>query len=221
MIKITFLYLKRCIVKFVDYLYIMNTSTTVIEHHPWPPFIPNGARLLFLGTFPPGSHRWSMPFFYPNHINDFWRVMGLIYFADKDKLYLPHLKTFDLEKIKELLTQRHIAMSDTGLEVRRLKGNASDKYLEIITPIPLADVLLQMPDCATIASTGEKAAQVVAEITGTEVPKTGGYIDTIFAGRTIRIYRMPSTSRAYPLAFTKKAEIYRQMLLECDLCDPT
>lgn len=198
----------------------MNNETAVIERHPWPPFIPEGARLLFLGTFPPGSHRWSMPFFYPNPINDFWRVMGLIYFNDKDKLYLPHLKTFDLEKIKEFLTQRHIAMSDTGLEVRRLKGNASDKYLEIVTPIALADVLSQIPECTTIATTGEKAAQVVAHITATEMPKTGGYTDTFFANRNIRIYRMPSTSRAYPLALDKKADIYRQMLSERNLCDP-
>lgn len=197
----------------------MNHTEATIERHPWPPFIPQGARILIMGTFPPGEHRWSMPFFYPNTINDFWRVMGIIYFNDKDKLYLPHLKTFDLEKIKEMLAARHIALGDTGLEVRRLKGNAADKFLDIVTPIPLADTLALMPECTAVATTGEKAAQVIAEITGTDVPKTGTYTETDFAGRHLRIYRMPSTSRAYPLPLAKKAEIYRNMLSELNLCD--
>lgn len=197
----------------------MNQTAATIERHPWPPFIPQGARILIMGTFPPGEHRWSMPFFYPNPINDFWRVMGIIYFNDKDKLYLPHLKTFDLGKIKEMLAAHHIALGDTGLEVRRLKGNAADKFLDIVTPIPLADTLALMPECTAVATTGEKAAQVIAEITGTEVPKTGTYTETDFAGRHLRIYRMPSTSRAYPLPLAKKAEIYRNMLSELNLCD--
>lgn len=197
----------------------MNQTEATKESHPWPPFIPQGARILIMGTFPPGQHRWSMPFFYPNPINDFWRVMGIIYFGDKDSLYLPHLKTFDLEKIKKLLVQRHIAMGDTGLEIQRLKGNASDKFLNIITPIPLADTLERIPECIALATTGEKAAQVVADLTDTQVPKTGSCIETDFAGRHLRIYRMPSTSRAYPMPLVQKAEIYRSMLSDLNLCD--
>ena len=46
----------------------------VIEEHPLQPFLPTGARVLFLGSFPPPREKWSMEFFYPNFINDFWRV---------------------------------------------------------------------------------------------------------------------------------------------------
>ncbi|MDE6757628.1 MAG: uracil-DNA glycosylase family protein, partial [Muribaculaceae bacterium] len=102
-----------------------------------------------------------------------------------------------MEKIKKLLETRHIAMGDTGLEVVRLKGNASDKYLDIIKPIPLAKTLEQMPECIAVATTGEKAARVVAEITNTEMPRTGSFIEAEFAGRPLKIYRMHSTSRAY------------------------
>ena len=59
-------------------LYGMN-----IEVHPLEPFLPENGRILFLGSFPPPRWRWSMEFFYPNWINDFWRIMGLIYFCDK------------------------------------------------------------------------------------------------------------------------------------------
>ena len=54
-----------------------------IETHPLTPFLPRHATVLFLGSFPPPRARWSMDFFYPNWINDFWRVMGLIFFDDK------------------------------------------------------------------------------------------------------------------------------------------
>ena len=41
-----------------------------IEIHPFEPYVPDGARFLFLGTFPPKAEKWSMEFFYPNKIND-------------------------------------------------------------------------------------------------------------------------------------------------------
>ena len=55
-----------------------------VERHPFQPFLPKGARLLMLGTFPPSEKRWSMKFYYPNFINDMWRIFGLLFFQDKD-----------------------------------------------------------------------------------------------------------------------------------------
>ena len=42
----------------------------IIESHPFEPFLPEGAKILMLGTFPPAEHRWCMPFYYPNFHND-------------------------------------------------------------------------------------------------------------------------------------------------------
>ena len=53
------------------------------ERHPLEPFLPENARLLMLGSFPPKRVRWSMEFFYPNLQNDMWRIMGLLFFGDK------------------------------------------------------------------------------------------------------------------------------------------
>lgn len=178
------------------------------ETHPWPPFIPVGAKVLIMGTFPPGSHRWSMDFYYPNRTNDFWFMMGLIFFGDKDALYDRPSCTFRLEKIKQLLTEKGIAMNDTGRRVRRLKGNASDKFLEIIEPVDLEALLERMPDCRAIATTGEKAADVIAQLTATEAPRMGQFVD---GPNGIALWRMPSTSRAYPLALEKKAEFYERL----------
>ena len=81
----------------------MKANEQPLERHPWKPFIPHGARYLFLGTFPPKPVRWSMPFYYPNRMNDYWRVMGLIFLGDRDALWVNELKAFDLEAIKALL----------------------------------------------------------------------------------------------------------------------
>lgn len=72
---------------------------TDIEYHPFEPFLPDNAKVLFLGSFPPGSKRWSMDFYYPNFINDFWRIMGMIYFGQRDYFVRSGHKSFDKEHI--------------------------------------------------------------------------------------------------------------------------
>lgn len=186
----------------------METNEQPIESHPWEPFIPEGAKILIMGTFPPGQHRWSMDFYYPNRTNDFWPMMGLIFFNDRNALVDPASRQFDLIKIKNLLIEKGIALNDTGRRIRRLKGNASDKFLEIVEPVPLYDLLARMPACHTVATTGEKAAGVIAEITGSAAPKMG---QMTLSDDGLRIWRMPSTSRAYPLRLEKKAEYYAEM----------
>ncbi|MCM1451670.1 MAG: uracil-DNA glycosylase family protein [Clostridium sp.] len=181
----------------------------IIETHPWEPFLPENAKILIMGTFPPGEKRWSMDFYYPNPINDFWRIMGLIFLGNKDALWDGATKTFRLPEIKALMREKGIALNDTARKVCRLKGNASDKYLEILEPAPLYELLGKMPLCHNVATTGEKAAQVVAGLTSTAVPKMGEYVTT---DEGLRIWRMPSTSRAYPMKLEKKAEYYRRML---------
>ncbi len=77
-----------------------------IETHPWKPFIPDRAVILILGTFPPGRHRWGMDFYYPNRTNDFWPMMGLIFLGDRYALYDRDTRSFRLDAIKHLLTEK-------------------------------------------------------------------------------------------------------------------
>jgi G:T/U-mismatch repair DNA glycosylase len=194
-----------------------------IEKHPFEPFLPACARILFLGSFPPQPHRWCMPFYYPNWINDFWRIMGLVFYADKDHFCVPAEKRFDETAIRDFCTREGLAFYDTACEVRRLKDNASDAFLEIVKPTDMPALLLQLPHCNTLVTTGQKATEVIAESFGCDVPPVGGSIDiNIPLGascdqnqtsntRPVRFWRMPSTSRAYPLALEKKAEAYKRL----------
>lgn len=184
-----------------------------LERHPWAPFIPDHAKILIMGTFPPKPNRWRMNFYYPNPTNDFWRIMGIIFYGDPLALYDSDRKEFDLAEIKVLLRREGIAMNDTGHKVRRLRDNASDKFLEIVEPVDLERLLRSMPECGVVVTTGEKAASVVAALTDTKVPRTGEYVDTVYQplGRKLRIWRMPSTSRAYPLPLQQKASFYARL----------
>lgn len=199
---------RRFLFNFAD----MNNHQPTLERHPWPPYIPNGARYLFLGTFPPKPERWSMPFFYPNKINDFWRIMGIIFFeGDRDALWDKQLQRFDLEVIKSFLDKEGIALWDTAMAVRRLRDNASDKFLDIVEPIDLASLLESHPTITTVVTTGEKATGIVAEQAGIGIPAIGNPVACQIDHHQFTLWRMPSSSRAYPLALDKKADAYRKV----------
>lgn len=193
----------------------MENKELEIESHPWQPFIPDGAKVLIMGTFPPQAKRWSMDFYYPNRTNDFWKICGLLFLGDKDALLSDDRKTYDIDKIRSLMTEKRIALNDTVRKARRLKGNASDKFLEVIEPVPLFGLLSEMPGCHAVATTGEKAAGIVAALTGTDIRRMGEMTlaavpppDASESPGQLEIWRMPSTSRAYPLAVELKAEYY-------------
>ena len=152
-----------------------------------------------------------MEFYYPNWLNDFWRICGLVFYGDRDHFVIPGKKSFDLERIKSFCTEKGIALYDTATEVRRLNDNASDKFLEVVTPTDIPALLEQIPECRTVVTTGQKATDVLAGAFGCGEPGVGGRIGLIISGRQIDFYRMPSTSRAYPLPLDRKADAYRSL----------
>ena len=185
------------------------TSLPPIERHPFEPFLPADAKVLMLGSFPPQSKRWSMEFYYPNFINDMWRILGLIFFGDKNRFVDVAAKKFKLEDIVDFCTETGIAMYDTATAVRRLKDNASDKFLEVVIPTDIPAMLREIPQCKAIVTTGEKATDTLCQTFGINAPATGEYSEFLFENRPMRLYRMPSSSRAYPLSLEKKAAAYR------------
>lgn len=184
------------------------------ETHPLQPFLPSNAVLLMLGSFPPKQIRWSMDFYYPNLQNDMWRIFGIVFFDDKDHFLNPGGKSFDKEKIVAFLNEKGIALSDTASEVIRQKDNASDKHLDIVAPVDLKKLLDAIPHCKAIAVTGQKALDTIRTIVDAAEPKVGEYVEFNWEGRAMRLYRMPSSSRAYPKPIPEKAAVYSKMFHE-------
>lgn len=157
-----------------------------------------------------------MDFFYPNFINDMWRIMGLVFFEDKDHFVVSGAdgkmeKRFDKDGCAGFAAEKGIAMYDTACEIRRLKDNASDKFLEIVTPTDLQALLDKIPDCRAVVTTGQKATDVICDTFGCREPAVGECSEFMVGDKSMRFWRMPSSSRAYPLPLDKKAGYYMNM----------
>ena len=184
-----------------------------IEEHPLQPFLPQNARMLFLGSFPPPKTRWSMEWFYPNWINDFWRIQGLIHFDDKNYFEIKGEKRFDKERIMSFCKEKGMAFFDTARKVCRLKDNADDNFLDILEPTDVFALLRQMPSCSVVVTTGGKASEEICTYFNSKgidvkVPKVGENVSINSDLWTGIWWRMPSSSRAYPMKLEKKAEYY-------------
>ena len=186
--------------------------TIPIENHPLEPFLPKNARLLMLGSFPPQQKRWCMNFFYPNRTNMMWEIFGEVFFGDSQRLMDVEHKTFRLADIQVLLNEKGIAIFDTATAVRRLSGNASDKDLQIVEKTDISALLERIPVCHDIVCTGQKSFSVLTEDYGVEVPKMGEYNELVINGRKMRLWRMPSSSRAYPMPLKEKTAYYKRMM---------
>ena len=143
-----------------------------------------------------------------------WCIFGLVFKNDRDYFVDTAAKTFRLDLLRPFLEETGIALYDTACAVRRLQGNAADKFLEIVTPTDLDALLSQLPQCRAIVTTGGKATETLLAHFNAQLPKIGSYAAVRFVGRPLRLYRMPSSSRAYPLSLDKKAAYYKQMFLE-------
>lgn len=186
-------------------------SSYPIEQHPLGFFLPDNTRLLMLGSFPPPRPRWSMNFYYPNIQNDMWRILGLLFYADKDH-FLASRKAFSEEKAQAFCREKGIGIGDTAVEIIRLNGNASDKFLEIVTPIRPEEILSQIPACRAIVVTGQKALDTLLSVLPPmQAPKVGSFEEFTLIDRRFKLFRMPSSSRAYPRPLEEKAAVYRGM----------
>lgn len=136
-------------------------ATQPIEQHPLGFFLPENTKLLMLGSFPPPRARWSMNFYYPNIQNDMWRILGLVFYNDKE-YFLETKKAFSEEKAKAFCREKGIGIGDTAMEIIRLKN-------------------------------------------------VGSYSRFTLSSRIFHLYRMPSSSRAYPKPLEEKAAVYKQM----------
>ena len=193
-----------------------------VEYHPLRPFLPENAKVLFLGSFPPQRKRWCMDFYYPNFINDHWRIEGQIFFGNKNHFVDLEAKRFKIDEIVTFCQAKGLAFFDTSTAIRRLQDNASDKFLEVVEPTNIPALLEQLPHLRAIVTTGEKATETICTSLGIlTIPKVNTSVTIPLAitvplaswrgvrGEALLLWRLPSSSRAYPLSFDKKVEAYR------------
>ena len=202
----------------ISYLNTENIARSKggVEYHPLRHLLPENAKVLFLGSFPPQRKRWCMDFYYPNFINDHWRIEGQIFFGDKNHFVDLEAKRFKIDEIIAFCKEKGLAFFDTSTAIRRLQDNASDKFLEVVEPTDIHALISHLPHLHAIVTTGEKATETICKTMGiVDVPKVNAYVEITNTNHTnltnrggLLLYRLPSSSRAYPLSFDKKVEAY-------------
>lgn len=203
---------------------LAENSAVDVETHPFEPVLPPNATIMMMGTFPPTADKWAMSFHYPNFYNDMWRIYGRVFFDDADYFRVDDEKRFDPERIRDFMFERGIASCPTVKQAIRETGNASDKNLTVVTPVDLDDILPQVPKVKSLFTTGGKATEVLLNLLNeppakSKYPKTNQSIDYPYQWQSadnkkvdpndLTLYRLPSTSRAYPLSLDKKVAAYK------------
>ena len=196
-----------------------NTFNDKRERHPLKPFISPKVKVMMIGSFPPARSKWNIEFYYPNFQNAMWRIFGIGFFDNKDFFLAKDKKSFDVDLLKSTLTNKGIGVGDMGQEVIRLKNNASDKYLQIVQPLNVSSLLTQIPLCNNFITAGDKATEELRLHFSDNIkhPPSGGCVTFNYNERDFKLYRMPSSSRAYPMSLDKKADVYRQCFKDIGL----
>lgn len=191
------------------------------EPHPWPPFIPANATKLILGTFPTIEiNRSAYAFFYPNPLNDFWRLIFEV--AGKD---LNEYQTSEpIELRKQILTDLKLGIADIGKKILRQKNSSKDENL---FPIEFTDIFSLLENHTTItkiiitSSSGANSVLswfqqycslngVVFKIKKGNLPIKAGFT---FNNREVNVDIISSTSRVSPIRGDRLLQMYRDAIL--------
>jgi G:T/U-mismatch repair DNA glycosylase len=192
------------------------------EPHPWPPFIPANASKLILGTFPTNeSNRTAYEFFYPNPLNDFWKVLFEVAGKDLNK----YVTSEPVEIRKQILSDLKLGIADIGKRILRQKNSSEDENL---FPIEFTDIFSLLENHQTIAKiiiTSSSGANSVLSwfqqyctlndinfvIKKGNLPITSRFV---FNNREIVVDIISSPSRLSPIRGDRLFQMYREAILE-------
>ncbi|MBR0531665.1 MAG: hypothetical protein IJJ96_03570, partial [Bacteroidales bacterium] len=73
---------------------------------------------------------------------------------------------FKIQEIKEFCSDKGIAMFDTATAVRRLKDNASDKFLEVVEPTDIPALLREYRSVRRLWSPEKRRPKHFARLSG-------------------------------------------------------
>jgi len=123
-----------------------NIELHKVNHDAVPPFLPPGAKVLLLGSFPSEKSR-EEHFYYMHPTNRFYRVLESLF----------HVKSLSMiEDRKAFLQAHHIALYDvlSSCEIYR----SQDATIQNPRPLDLASIRNQVPTIQEIGTTGKTAA---------------------------------------------------------------
>jgi G:T/U-mismatch repair DNA glycosylase len=107
-----------------------------IESHPkWYRDV-TPMKCLILGSFPPHESKWDYPFYYPNSINRFWKILSDIsckplQYAKKSEIKTKEAKCKAVEERFQIMRSLNIGVQNVGKIIERKGRSSLDSDIKI------------------------------------------------------------------------------------------
>ena len=126
----------------------MKNQPIFVTHDSLPPFVPEGSKILILGSFPSPMSR-KEGFYYAYRTNRFFKVLSSI---------LKEKEPLTKEERMAFLSRHKIALYDVIYSCR-ITG-ASDSSIEEVTPCDIDKIRKENPTIRQVFTTGKKASDL-------------------------------------------------------------
>ena len=125
----------------------MKQSYEHVTHSSLPSFLPEGAKILILGSFPSKESR-KQGFYYAHKNNRFFPILAALF---KEKVPLT------IQERKAFLAKHHIALSDViySCDIHA----SSDTSIKNVAPMDIKSILSHYP-IKKVFTTGKKASEL-------------------------------------------------------------
>ena len=126
-----------------------------MTHDSLPPFIPEGANILILGSLPSVMTR-KIGFYYAHPSNRFYKALAGVFCEEEPK---------SIEERKEFLTKHHIALYDSIYSCE-IKGSSDSSIRNIVSAKEILDSIRKDHPFQAVFTTGKKSYEVYRKYIG-------------------------------------------------------
>ena len=126
-----------------------------ITHESLKPFVPKGARILILGSFPSIATR-AAGFYYAHKTNRFWKVLAAIF--DEKELT-------SIQEKKDFLTRHKIALYDT-IEACDIQASSDASIKNVISAKETIEEIKRKERISYVFTTGSTSSKLYQKYIG-------------------------------------------------------
>jgi G:T/U-mismatch repair DNA glycosylase len=199
----------------------MSEIWTKEIHPPWYRDV-SPMRTLILGSFPPHPGKWAYPFYYPNRLNRFWKIL-----ADLAGTALLSGKGEYEQAVEEryaIMVKLEVGVQNLGYEINRKGKSALDTDIQIISFHDIVGIIETHPELERILLPGYSAFHSTArsflryleqkeiETSAIGKMKAEEKFEIAFRGRTIECIILNSTSPASKISYEVLLEQFKRHL---------
>jgi len=200
---------------------MMNSGWHIETHPSWYRDLPT-LRTLILGSFPPHPSKHNYPFYYPNGLNRFWKIL-----ADIAGMSLEWTKKDPAKAVEEryaIMKKLETGVQNIGYEIERKGTSALDTDIRITQYHDILSIIKAHPELTRILLPGYSAEHSTTRsflkyiqvngISSSEIPpiKAEAAFKIYVEDREIECVILNSTSTAAKIRYEVLLEQFKKYL---------